>query len=46
MNSLLEHIGAAGPNWIQHNLPWLGVLAFLFGLSRESDDRRDNADNG
>ncbi|UYO01085.1 MAG: hypothetical protein KIT02_07760 [Devosia sp.] len=39
MNSLFQSIGAVRPNWMQHHLPWLGVLALLFGLADDAAER-------
>jgi hypothetical protein len=38
MSSLFLSIGGAEPHWMQHNLPWLAVLAMMFGLSRDEAD--------
>ena len=46
MNSLSQHIGSARANWMQYHLPWLAVLAFLFGLSRDETSARDSSDSG
>lgn len=35
MRSVFLSIGGVGPNWMQHHLPWLAVLAMLFGVSRD-----------
>lgn len=35
MSNLFLDIGGVRGNWMQHNLPWLSVLALFLGLARE-----------
>ena len=35
MRNLLLNIGSIEHHWVQHNLPWLAMLALLFGLERD-----------
>jgi len=35
MRNLLLNIGGIEHHWVQHNLPWLAMLAILFGLERD-----------
>ena len=35
MSSLFLSITGPRPQWMQHNLPWLAVLAMVLGLSRD-----------
>lgn len=37
--NLLLHIGSRSQHVVQHNLPWLAVLAMLFGFGRVEIDR-------
>lgn len=37
MRSVLLSIGVSPHNWVQHNLPWLAVLALMFGFERDED---------
>ncbi len=46
MSSLFLSIGGARPNWMQHHMPWLGVLALMFGLSRDDEDSDADTLNG
>jgi len=32
MEALTSHHGANAQGWVQHNLPWLAILALLFSL--------------
>lgn len=36
MRSVLLSIGGTPPNWVQHNLPWLAMLAVLLGFETEN----------
>lgn len=38
MNPQTAHFGVAPPAWLQHHLPWLGLLALLVGMFRDSSD--------
>ena len=38
MDQFNAHIGVAPHAWLQHHLPWLGLLALMLGLLRESPD--------
>lgn len=42
MNSLFLTMGGAKPDWIRHHLPWLGMLALVFGLARDDDSETDS----
>lgn len=35
MRNLFLSFGGPQPHWMQHNLPWLAVLAMVLGLVRE-----------
>jgi len=35
MRQVLLSIGVSPHHWVQHNLPWLAVLALVFGLGRD-----------
>lgn len=37
MNLFQTHDGVAPHSWLQHHLPWLGLLAMMLGLVREDD---------
>ncbi|WP_160299995.1 hypothetical protein [Devosia geojensis] len=36
MEALTSHHGANAHGWVQHNLPWLAILALLFSLFETS----------
>lgn len=38
MREVLLSIGVRPHNWVQHNLPWLGVLVLLFGFDRDDTE--------
>ncbi|MCR6672360.1 hypothetical protein [Devosia ginsengisoli] len=38
MDQFNAHSGVAPHAWLQHHLPWLGLLALMLGLFRESPD--------
>ncbi|MFC3703470.1 hypothetical protein ACFOOL_01715 [Devosia honganensis] len=39
MRSLFSSIGLSpGTHWVQHNLPWLAMLALVFGFERDEED--------
>ncbi|SHF68492.1 hypothetical protein [Devosia limi] len=38
MSRQSAHIGVAPHAWLQHNMPWLGLVALLLGLFRDSDE--------
>ena len=35
MRNLLLSTGLPPHHWVQHNLPWLAVLAVVFGFGRD-----------
>jgi hypothetical protein len=35
MRQVLLSIGVPPHHWVQHNLPWLAVLALVFGFDRD-----------
>ncbi|MHA6297321.1 hypothetical protein [Devosia sp. CAU 1758] len=35
MRQVLLSIGVSPHHWVQHNLPWLAVLALVFGFDRD-----------
>ena len=35
MRQVLLSIGVSPHHWVQHNLPWLAVLAMVFGFERD-----------
>jgi hypothetical protein len=35
MSELEVHYGVAHPAWLQHHLPWLGLLAMVLNLFRD-----------
>ncbi|WIY51912.1 hypothetical protein O9Z70_10505 [Devosia sp. YIM 151766] len=37
------NIGVPPRHWVQHNLPWLAVLAMLFGFDGAEDDTHADA---
>lgn len=37
MNELHAHSGIAPHSWLQHHLPWLGLVALVLSLFRERD---------
>lgn len=45
MRQVLLSIGVPPHHWVQHNLPWLAVLAMVFGFDRDDaaldEQRRD-----
>ncbi len=41
MRNLLFNIGGIEHHWVQHNLPWLAMLAILFGLERDEAPASD-----
>lgn len=45
MRNVLFDIGVSPHHWLQHNLPWLAVLALVFGFDRDDatfdEPRRD-----
>lgn len=43
MSNLFLNIGGARPLWMQHNLPWLAVLAIVFGVWRDEAGAADDA---
>ncbi|WP_210338813.1 hypothetical protein [Devosia rhizoryzae] len=43
MSSLFMSIGGAEPHWMQHHMPWLAVLALMFGVWRDEVDAGDEA---
>ena len=43
MRNVLLSIGVSPHHWVQHNLPWLAVLAMVFGFDRDEDGRIDAA---
>ena len=38
MDQFNAQIGVAPHAWLQHHLPWLGLLALMLGLFRENPD--------
>ena len=46
MRQVLLSIGVSPHHWVQHNLPWLAVLALVFGFERDDaaleEPRRDS----
>lgn len=38
MNPQIAHSVVAPQAWLQHHLPWLGLLALLVGLFRDESD--------
>ena len=40
MREMLFNIGVPSHHWLQHNLPWLAVLALVFGLDRDPGEDR------
>lgn len=38
MRNVLLSIGVSPHHWVQHNLPWLAVLALVFGFDRDGAD--------
>ncbi|MCP8883967.1 hypothetical protein NIM87_10685 [Devosia sp. XJ19-1] len=46
MRQVLLSIGVSPHHWVQHNLPWLAVLAIVFGFDRDDvapgESRRDD----
>lgn len=44
MDQFNAQIGVAPHAWLQHHLPWLGLLALMLGLFRESPDTGLDAD--
>jgi hypothetical protein len=38
MRQVLLSIGVSPHHWLQHNLPWLAVLALMFGFERDEDE--------
>ena len=44
MSSLFLSIGGAQPNWMQHHMPWMAVLALIFGMASEAPISADEAD--
>jgi hypothetical protein len=38
MSKILADLSGFEPHWVQHNLPWLAVLAMLFGLGRDEPE--------
>ena len=48
MSNLFLDIGSVRCNWMQHNLPWLSVLALFLGLAREGGPgmAETDSDNG
>lgn len=41
MSHLFLSIGGARPQWMQHNLPWLAVLAMVLGVWRDDLEASD-----
>jgi hypothetical protein len=38
MRNVLLSVGVTSHHWVQHNLPWLAVLAIVLGLGRDDTD--------
>ena len=38
MNQLSAHFGVAPHSWLQHHMPWLGLLALVIGLFGEDHE--------
>ena len=45
MRQVLLSIGVSPHHWVQHNLPWLAVLAMLFGFDRDEEPVDGEADH-
>ena len=46
MRQVLLSIGVSPHHWVQHNLPWLAVLAMMFGFERDEDEDRQSGLRG
>jgi hypothetical protein len=44
MEALTSHHGANAHGWVQHNLPWLAILALLFSLFERTIAETDAGD--
>jgi hypothetical protein len=40
MHEYQTHHEIAPHGWVKHHLPWLAILALVFGLIQDEDDRQ------